>query len=144
VNKRELSEPNSDSLVDNKPSPAIIAPASLIQRGIGIHTPTPTGGSTANPDFGSCPDPTLKGGVGLKPGAPDAFAFVANDTTKFPHPGALDPSVITVFICNSFNRCGANAAAHELCALAIIPTSNIGKTGKETAVDAFNKGLGFQ
>jgi hypothetical protein len=120
------------------------------KRGIAITTPTPTGGSTANPDFGTCPDPTLKGAIGLKPGAPTKFAFAANDQKTFDHPGALHPSVISIFICNSLRqRCGSNDAANELCAQAIIAGHDAGEAaGNKTtvglnAVAAFNKAIGF-
>jgi hypothetical protein len=86
----------------------------------------------------------LKGGIGLKPGAPNSFAFSANDTTSFDHPGALHPSVLTVFICNSLRqRCGANDAAQERCAEGIVAAHNLGNSGDQAAVDAFNKNLGF-
>jgi hypothetical protein len=86
----------------------------------------------------------LKGGIGLKPGAPNSFAYVANDTTSFNHPGALHPSVITIFICNSLKqRCGSNDAANELCAQAIIPAHDLGNNAGQKAVVAFNNAIGF-
>jgi len=58
---------------------------------------------------------------------------VGND---FQHGSALNPAIITQFICDQLvNKCDANTVAINDCAAAIVATN--GKSG-QAVVDAFN------
>ncbi|KAF3764227.1 hypothetical protein M406DRAFT_243383, partial [Cryphonectria parasitica EP155] len=56
---------------------------------------------------------------------------------------ALNPNIITNFICNQLtNVCQANQAAKDACASAKATVASLG-TKDQTTADAFNSALGF-
>lgn len=104
--------------------------------------------SVAGADFGSC-TPTMDFQLGRA-----QFNRKATEGTFFPtdvtnlvagsgQSDALNPNIITNFICNQLtNVCKANDAAKAACTSAKATVQSLG-TKDQTTADAFNKALGF-
>lgn len=104
--------------------------------------------SVAGADFGSC-TPTMDFQLGRA-----EFNRKATEGTFFPtdvtnvvagggQSDALNPNIITNFICNQLtNVCGANDAAKSACTAAKATVQGLGTKDQSTA-DAFNQALGF-
>lgn len=103
--------------------------------------------SVAGADFGSC-TPTMDFQLGRAEFNRKATegTFFPTDTTLVANSGqsdALNPNIITNFICNQLtNVCGANDAAKTACASAKSTVQSLG-TKDQTTADAFNQALGF-
>lgn len=98
-------------------------------------------------DFGDC-TPTMDfqlGRVEFERGA-DEGTFFPTDEVLIDGTGqtdALNPNIITTFICNQLvNVCGANEAAQNTCAEAQALVAGL-EARDETTADAFNQALGF-
>lgn len=98
-------------------------------------------------DFGSC-TPTMDFQLGRAEFNRKATegTFFPTDATLVASTGqsdALNPNIITTFICNQLtNVCGANDAAKATCASAKAAVASLGTKDQSTA-DAFNQALGF-
>lgn len=124
--------------------------AALTQGAI-IHLPragNTTSTSAAGADFGSC-TPTMDFQLGRAEFNRKATegTFFPTDTTNLVagsgQSDALNPNIITNFICNQLtNVCGANDAAKAACTSAKAAVQSLGTKDQSTA-DAFNQALGF-
>lgn len=86
------------------------------------------------PNFGTCTNPTIEFGVGFD-GRTEA-SFQPVNKTSFNHGSALNPTIITTFVCDTFvNSCNANKPAIDNCTAA--KAAITGLTG-QAVVDAFN------
>jgi hypothetical protein len=86
----------------------------------------------------------MKSGFGLDGRKATEFSFIPNNQVQFPHGSALNPAIITQFICDTFvNTCGANKAAQTLCAAAKAKADVLGAAGQQSTADTFNHALGF-
>lgn len=98
-------------------------------------------------DFGSC-TPTMDFQLGRAEFNRKATegTFFPTDATLVASTGqsdALNPNIITTFICNQLtNVCGANDAAKTSCASAKEVVAGLSTKDQSTA-DAFNQALGF-
>lgn len=103
--------------------------------------------SVAGADFGKC-TPTMDFQFGRAQFNRKATegTFFPTDATLVASTGqsdALNPNIITNFICNQLtNVCGANDAAKSTCASAKAAVASLGTKDQSTA-DAFNQALGF-
>lgn len=109
---------------------------------------TAAASSVAGADFGTC-TPTMDFQLGRA-----EFNRKATEGTFFPtdvtnvvagggQSDALNPNIITTFICNQLtNVCGANDAAKTACTAAKDTVQSLG-TKDQTTADAFNQALGF-
>lgn len=103
--------------------------------------------SLAGADFGSC-TPTMDFQLGRAQFNRKATegTFFPTDATLVANSGqsdALNPNIITNFICNQLtNVCNANAAAKTACTAAKATVQGLG-TKDQTTADAFNQALGF-
>jgi hypothetical protein len=89
--------------------------------------------TTAN--FNKCTVPQIAFGI-FDGRTEDSFEPVGSD---FQHGSALNPSIITQFVCDQLvNTCDANTVAINDCAAAITATN--GKSG-QALVDAFNSAV---
>lgn len=110
-------------------------------------TSTGTTTSLAGADFGSC-TPTMDFQLGRAQFNRKATegTFFPTDSTLVASTGqsdALNPNIITNFICNQLtNVCGANDAAKTACTSAKATVQSLG-TKDQTTADAFNQALGF-
>lgn len=121
------------------------APADAFNAALGFTTnfatiPAAPGGGpgtealATTPNFGTCTNPTIQFGVGFD-GRTEA-SFQPANKASFNHGSALNPQIITTFICDTFvNSCNANKPAIDNCAAAKAATT--GLTGQAFA-DAFN------
>lgn len=128
---------------------ATLAPAALVRLPRAANgTATGASSSVAGADFGTC-TPTMDFQLGRA-----QFNRKATEGTFFPtdvtnlvagsgQSDALNPNIITNFICNQLtNACGANDAAKTACTSAKATVQGLGTKDQSTA-DAFNKALGF-
>lgn len=103
--------------------------------------------SLAGADFGSC-TPTMDFQLGRAEFNRKATegTFFPTDATLVANSGqsdALNPNIITNFICNQLtNVCNANDAAKSACTAAKATVQSLG-TKDQTTADAFNQALGF-
>lgn len=103
--------------------------------------------SLAGADFGSC-TPTMDFQLGRAEFNRKATegTFFPTDATLVANSGqsdALNPNIITNFICNQLtNVCGANDAAKTACTSAKATVQGL-TTKDQTTADAFNQALGF-
>ncbi|KIJ54508.1 hypothetical protein M422DRAFT_240575 [Sphaerobolus stellatus SS14] len=95
---------------------------------------TPAQALAANtPSFGTCSNPTIS--FGIFDGRTEN-SFEPANLADFNHSSALNPQIITQFICDTFvNKCNANQAAIQSCAAA--QAAITGLSGQAVA-DAFN------
>ncbi|KAI3394574.1 hypothetical protein diail_2565 [Diaporthe ilicicola] len=128
---------------------AAVSEAALIRVPRAAKNGTASAGATATSgaDFGSC-TPTMDFQLGraeFKRKATEG-TFFPTDPTLVGNSGqtdALNPNIITNFICNQLtNVCGANDAAKTQCASAKATVQGLGTKDQSTA-DAFNAALGF-
>ncbi|TYJ51452.1 hypothetical protein B9479_007975 [Cryptococcus floricola] len=67
-------------------------------------------------DVGACTDFSMTFAGGLDNRAADEFTFQPTDQTNFAHGSALNPSIITAFMCDTFvNACAQSAATRDAC-----------------------------
>ncbi|KAG8680765.1 hypothetical protein FRC08_016070, partial [Ceratobasidium sp. 394] len=86
------------------------------------------------PNFGTCSNPTIEFGVGFD-GRTEA-SFQPANKASFNHSSALNPAIITTFICDQLvGPCNANKPAIDNCNAA--KAAITGLTGQAVA-DAFN------
>ncbi|WVW83477.1 hypothetical protein I302_105498 [Kwoniella bestiolae CBS 10118] len=89
--------------------------------GTAADTSDSTGASTnTNPaagiDVGQCTDFSITFAGGLDNRAVDEFTFQPTDLTNFNHGSALNPSIITQFMCDTFvNACANSATTRDVC-----------------------------
>lgn len=126
--------------------------ATLSQAAI-IHLPRAGNATTSatgagGADFGTC-TPTMDFQLGRAEFNRKATegTFFPTDVTNLVAGGgqsdALNPNIITTFICNQLtNVCGANDAAKAACTSAKATVASLG-TKDQTTADAFNQALGF-
>jgi len=138
-------------------APAAKAPAAAAASG---STSTATAAATGNessssaaaagnaaPSLGKCSNPTIVFAAGLPGRKATEEAFEPANESDFPHGSALNPNIITQFICDTFtNTCGANQAAKNTCreAQAAVAALSADVLKTQTAADTFNglvKGL---
>ena len=107
------------------------------------NVPAAPGGGPGNPalanaaNFNKCKNPTIVFGPGFDGRKEDSFQPA--NKTDFNHGSALNPKIITQFICDTFvNTCDANQKAIDNCKAA--ETAADGLSGQAFA-DAFNKAV---
>ncbi|KAK6902604.1 hypothetical protein I203_107862 [Kwoniella mangroviensis CBS 8507] len=67
-------------------------------------------------DVGQCTDFSLTFAAGLDGRKADEFTFQPTDLTNFNHGSALNPSIITQFMCDTFvNACANSATTRDVC-----------------------------
>ncbi|OCF31493.1 hypothetical protein I316_06896 [Kwoniella heveanensis BCC8398] len=67
-------------------------------------------------DIGQCTDFSLTFAGGLDNRAADEFTFQPTDLVNFNHGSALNPSIITQFMCDTFvNACARSATTRDVC-----------------------------
>ncbi|WVQ77935.1 hypothetical protein IAT38_000015 [Cryptococcus sp. DSM 104549] len=72
--------------------------------------------AAAGVDVGQCTDFSMTFAGGLDNRAADEFTFQPTDQTNFAHGSALNPSIITQFMCDTFvNACGKSASTRDTC-----------------------------
>lgn len=105
--------------------------------------PAAPGGGPGNPalantpNFNKCTNPTIVFGPGFDGRTEDSFEPA--NKTDFNHGSALNPQIISQFICDTFvNSCDANQKAIDNCKAA--QTAANGLSGQAFA-DAFNKAV---
>ncbi|WWC69753.1 uncharacterized protein I206_103696 [Kwoniella pini CBS 10737] len=80
---------------------------------------TPAGSNNAavaGIDVGQCTDFSMTFAAGLEGRKADEFSFEPTDQTNFNHGTALNPSIITQFMCDTFvNACAKSAATRDTC-----------------------------
>ncbi|WWD10483.1 hypothetical protein V865_008619 [Kwoniella europaea PYCC6329] len=70
----------------------------------------------AGVDVGQCTDFSLTFAAGLDGRKADEFTFQPTDLTNFNHGSALNPSIITQFMCDTFvNACANSANTRDVC-----------------------------
>lgn len=107
------------------------------------NVPAAAGGGPGDPalantaNFNKCTDPTIVFGPGFDGRKEDSFQPA--NKTDFNHGSALNPGIITQFICDTLvNSCDADQKAIDNCKAA--QTAATGLTG-QAAADAFNKAI---
>ncbi|ODN85891.1 hypothetical protein L198_07459 [Cryptococcus wingfieldii CBS 7118] len=79
-------------------------------------TGTNAAAATDTLDVGACTDFSMTFAGGLDNRAADEFTFEPTDQTNFAHGSALNPSIITAFMCDTFvNACAQSAATRDAC-----------------------------
>lgn len=126
---------------------ALCADAAVIINRAASNSSSSAAAATGDADFGSC-TPTIDFQLGRAEFNRKATegTFFPTDATLVASTGqsdALNPNIITTFVCNQLtNVCGANDAAKTACASAKDVVAGLG-TKDETTADAFNQALGF-
>ncbi|WVQ71363.1 hypothetical protein IAR50_000891 [Cryptococcus sp. DSM 104548] len=75
-----------------------------------------TNAAAAGIDVGDCTDFSMTFAAGLDGRAATEFSFEPTDLTSFNHGTALNPSIITQFMCDTFvNACAQSASTRDAC-----------------------------